>query len=108
MRLNTYNNLEEFYEQYNYDRDILNGHFTGIEFEYNFRVYRLSKDYSNESEERLKYWTYEVIDYDTQFPSFIELNKYVNLDAVLNEWTIEGKKFKDIIMDDNTIILAQD
>lgn len=112
MRINEYNSFEEFYEEYNHDRDVLNGHYIGLEFKYKEKYYRLSHDFSNSDQNNeYKYFAYEII--QDKNSSYFEglhklLGKYHNLDEALNEWIIDEKQFKEVIMLDETKILGKD
>lgn len=110
MRINEYNSFEEFYEEYNYDRDVMQGHLTGIQFKYNNKYYRLSKDYYESAHEPLKYWCYIITNYERSDPEedFELVGKYHTLDEALDNWNIDGKKLRDVIMDDQTQILDKD
>ena len=112
MRLNEYDSFEKFYDEYNFDRDINTEHYTGIEFKFNDKYYRLSHDFSNNSSEKYKYWVYELISKDKNViylkTEWTNVGKFLNLDDVLDNWIIDNRKFREVIMDDNTIILGKD
>ena len=119
MRINEYESFEKFYDEYNYERDIFNEHYTGIEFIYNHKMFRLSRDYDDD-EKRVRYFTWQieldetgedpVIVKENGFPSYVltRLKIYENLDDALDNWYIDGVKFREVIMDDNTIISSKD
>lgn len=112
MRINEYKSFNEFYEEYNYDRDVLNGHYIGLEFKYKGKYYRLSHDFSNTNyDEEYKYYVFEIIqDKNSSYFDGVHklLGKYHNLDETLDRWIIDGKTFKEIIMLDETEILGKD
>ena len=41
MRVNEYTFFEQFYEEYNYDRDVANENYIGLEFKYCGKYYFL-------------------------------------------------------------------
>ncbi len=111
MRVNEYNSFEEFYEEYNYDRDVFSGHYIGIEFKYNDKYYRLSHDYSLSDESHIyKYFSFELVKKnDAYFNGESKvIGQYKNLNDALDNWIIDGKPFREVIMDDNTQILDKD
>lgn len=109
MSNNEYKNLDQFIEEYRYDRDIFLEHYTGIEFKYNDKYFRLSHEYSNNNNsEVFKYYLYEIKDYKNDKISYINIGKYRDLDEVLDNCLIDGNKFKEIITNEKTIILGKD
>ena len=113
MRVNEYNSFDDFYEEYNYDRDIDKEHYTGLEFEFHGEYYRLGHDYSSNDSYEYKYWTYELASNENGEKIYLisewkNIGQYKNLDEVLERWIIDGKKFREIIMMDETRILAKD
>ena len=114
MRVNEYSSFEQFYEEYNYDRDVEKEHFIGLEFKYSGKYYRLGHDYSNEDKENIyKYWTYELAPDKNGEVIYLKsdwanIGRYKNLDDVLDNWIINGKSFREVIMLDDTEILAKD
>lgn len=117
MRINQYKNLDEFIFEYNDYRDPSNGKFMGIEFKYNGKYYRMCREPLN-SCERMEDGTlleYDVMQIITPSGNYLDGNMeylligwYKNLNDVLENCIIDGKKFKDIIMEDYTEILGQD
>ena len=111
MGKNEYDNFESFYNEYSRDRDIFNGSYTGLDFKYNNVIYRLSHEYSNESDELYKYYTYiiEIKPNDAYFNgNYVLIGKYTSLDELVNKWIIDGQSFKDIIVNEKTEILGKD
>ncbi len=114
MRINEYETFEQFYEEYNYDRDVFQEHYIGLEFKYANNYYRLGHDYSNDdSNHPYKYWVYELEENsDGQKiylkSDWINVGQFKNLDDALDNWIIEGKPFREVIMLDDTQILGKD
>ena len=109
MRKNEYKSFEEFYEEYRYDRDVLKGHYTGLEFKYNGKHYRFSHDYANnDTENEYKYFAYEIIRNNSKDEVQQLIAKYHDIDEALEKWHINNVSFKEIIMLDETIILSKD
>lgn len=117
MRINYYSNLQQFYDEYS-DIPIANiRKFIGIEFIYKNKYYRMCNEPkgsgvpcdSNGTE--LSFAVYEV-DWHGNICghnfTYTPLGFYHDLDEVLDNCIIQGRKFKDIIMDDNTEIISQD
>ena len=45
MRINEYETFEQFYEEYNYDRDVFQEHYIGLEFKYaNNYYFQIERD----------------------------------------------------------------
>ena len=112
MRVNEYNNLEQFYEEYNYDRDIFKGHYIGLEFFFRGNYYRLAHDYSNlDNQHEFKYFAYQIIQNKNNAyfdGEYVLLGEFRNLDEMLDDWIIDGICFKELIIMDETKILGKD
>lgn len=113
MRVNEYKSFEEFFEEYNYDRDIEKEHYIGLEFEFHGEYYRLGHDYSSEDAYEFKYWTYELSSNESGEKIYLtsewkNIGQYKDLNDALDNWIIDGKKFREVIMLDETKILAKD
>ena len=116
MRINEYNNLDEFISEYIGVWNPSDGHWFGLDFSYNGETYRLHTG-SMYSEE-----TNELPDgRETMFGLYLHKqkpagNKYeyaiLGKFAVMNyrrySTCICGRRFKDVIMDDSTEILGKD
>lgn len=123
MRINEYNNLEEFIDEYYkgpeapWESEDGKARYMGIEFFYNGICYRmcnepgLDEDMPRLEDGRIaRYCTYimhNMMD-DVDDDEIIELGWYSDLNDTLDNWIIEGRKFRDVIMDDNTLIYGKD
>jgi hypothetical protein len=125
MRINEYNCLEDFIYEYESGRSIPSDNlerpkYMGIEFKYNGIYYRMCREplASNEEDNIIlpngKIGQYDVMVLhceDTGYPmseSYEVIGWYSDLEDVLNHCIIQGRQFKDVIMDDSTEILGQD
>lgn len=123
MRINEYNNLNEFIDEYATGKSFSwqnNDHrekFMGLDFFYNNICYRICREPNAESELPIlsngkvgRYCTYIMHNMmnDIKDDEIIELNWYSDLYDALDNWIIEDKKFKDVIIDDSTLIYGKD
>ena len=117
MRKNQYKKLDEFIFEYEDYRDPANGKFMGIEFEYNGKFYRMCReplDACQKSEDGflLEYDVMQIVtssgNYLDDEMEYLPIGWYRDLNDVLENCLIEGKKFKEVIIDDCTEILGQD
>ncbi len=123
MRLNEYNNLEEFIDEYatgksfSWQNEDLKERFMGIEFSYKGVYYRMCREPSYEENlpilEDGRRGRYDVMICHWAMPEFedddfIWIGWYADLNDVLENCIIDGRKFKDVIMDDSTIIEGKD
>jgi len=118
MRVNEYNNLEEFIVEYDeIDRKDIRG-FCGIEFTYHGVYYRMCREPI--SEEKLPtlpngnkahydvmivHWKNDlwVGEYEYELVGW-----YENIEDLLQNCHIEGRTFEEVIMDDETEIIGKD
>lgn len=124
MRINEYNSFEDFYYEYAYgpafsweDENHIR-RFMGIEFKYNGRYYRMCREPLTEEEYPVlpdgRIGLYDVMEMHcakTTYPGcdyFETLGWYANLDDLLEQCYLQGKKFREVIMADETEILSQD
>ena len=119
MRINEYEKFEDFYYEYAYGKAFSwedsnkRARYYGIEFRYNEKVYRLSNEPSFE-EDGISIRNGQIGDYKTYtidrylIDDWKLIDSYKNLDEVLDNWIIDGKKFREVIMADETEILAKD
>lgn len=124
MRINEYNNLEEFIYEYEKGRAPSTEHskrrYMGIEFKYNGEYYRMCREPVKEDDEDAvwlddgRLGRYDVMLMhceNTGYPlaeSYDLIGWYADIYDVLENCIIQGKKFKEVIMDDSTEILGQD
>ncbi len=123
MRINEYNSLEEFVDEYatgksfSWQNEDHKERFMGIEFSYKGVYYRMCReplyeeDLPTLSDGRkgrydvmICHWAMPEFD-DNEFPL---IGWYADLNDVLENCIIDGRKFKDVIMDDSTKIEAKD
>lgn len=112
MRVNEYETFEQFYEEYNYDRNIFEEHYSGLDFLYKSKYYRLGHDYCNsDKEHKYKYIAYEIIQKDNAEyfnGEYKVVGQFISLDDMLENWLFDDLKFRDVIMDNDTKILGKD
>ena len=123
MRVNEYNSLEEFIDEYSTGKSFSwqnsdhKERFMGIEFTYNNVYYRMCREPIEDSKLPIlqngrigrydvmicHFWMNEYKDND-----FVLVGWYSDLNDVLENCIIDGRKFKDVIMDDSTKIEGKD
>ena len=122
MRKNDYNSLEEFIGEYSGIRNEKYDIVYGIDFNFNGKLYRMTMDQMEpdslrkEFEKKLnkKLGKYEValVDFnassDFQYGEYQFIGWYSDVYDLLENCYIDGIKFKDVIMSDNTIIEGKD
>ena len=117
MRMNEYTNLEEFIYEYESGRSIPSDNldrqkFMGIEFRYKDVYYRMCREPQDEKNVIIlpdgRTGQYDVVILHcekTGYPmseSFELIGWYSDLEDVLDNCVIQGRKFRDVIMDDET------
>lgn len=123
MRINEYNNLSEFIDEYatgksfSWQNKDHKERYMGIEFSYNDVYYRMCREPGKDSEMPIlpdgRMGRYDVMICHwamSQYKDddFVLIGWYSDLNDVLENCIIDGKKFKDVIMDDSTKIEAKD
>lgn len=114
MRKNEYNSLEDFINEYNGKYEIGDEFHIGIEFTYKGVLYRMCREPGQE-----KYFLYQVIKFPKRddYKDVLEalhnfeykwLGIYDTIELLLDSEAIDNRKFKDVIMDDDTIIESKD
>lgn len=109
MRKNEYNALEYFRLEYS-DTEIseIENHI-GIDFNYKGTDYRMCREPGWPVGSKCYHVVQIVSAHDKfQYPQPIEIGWYFSIEDVLENCYIEGRQFKEIIMDDNTEILGKD
>jgi len=113
MRINEYKCLDDFINEYNGKREIGDEFHMGLEFKYKGIHYRICR----ESYDPLMFIFYtmgpeeEKIPVGNIFiymPVKIEIFRCYSMEEVLETKTIDNRPFKDVIMDDNTLMLSKD
>ena len=123
MRINEYNDLSEFIDEYatgksfSWQNKDHKERYMGIEFSYNDVYYRMCREPGKDSEMPIlpdgRISRYDVMICHwamSQYKDddFVLIGWYSDLNDVLENCIIDGKKFKDVIMDDSTKIEAKD
>ncbi len=123
MRINEYNDLSEFIDEYatgksfSWQNKDHKERYMGIEFSYNDVYYRMCREPGEDSEMPIlpdgRIGRYDVMVCHwamSQYKDddFVLIGWYSDLNDVLENCIIDGKKFKDVIMDDSTKIEAKD
>ena len=115
MRINEYGSLDEFTSEFIGIWSPSNGHWFGLDFKYNGITYRLHTGsmYHRTNTilpdgRELLFGLYRLIDVTGTNYNYSLLAEYADMDDLLESTVIEGRKFRDIIMDDMTEILGKD
>ncbi len=122
MRKNVYNSLDEFIGEYCGIRSEKYDIAYGLDFRYKGKMYRMTMDQMEpddvrrEFENKLnkKLGKYEVALIDPNSTSLLQYEEchfigwYDDIYDLLENCYIDGIKFKDVIIDDDTIIEGQD
>ncbi len=108
MRKNEYTSLEEFTSQYVGEWGPSDGHWFG-DFEYKGEEYRLHtwNMYADEKDALfgLHHRKKEACKGEHQYEL---LGKYDSMDELLESRVIGSRPFREVIMDDDTVLLGQD
>lgn len=116
MRINEYNSLEEFTSEFIGEWSPSNGHWYGLDFTYNGKEYRLhTGSMYNETDTILEDGSTALFGVyrrkavnEKSNRDYILLGEYSDMNTLLEKCYIEGKKFKEVIVDDLTKILGKD
>jgi hypothetical protein len=123
MRVNEYNNLEEFIDEYatgksfSWQNEDHKERFMGIEFSYKDVYYRMCREPLEDEELPVlpdgRIGRYDVMICHWAMPEFkdddfILIGWYSDLNDVLDNCIIDGRNFRDVIMDDATKIEGKD
>ncbi len=115
MRKNEYNSIEEFKSQYTGNWNPAEGHWLGLDFSYNGSEYRFNTGSMYETKNTILpdgrealFGLYKKNPESKGARDYILLAEFTSIDDALNNTCIEGLKFSDVIMDDNTELLGQD
>jgi len=111
MRINEYKCLEDFINEYNGKYEIGDEFHMGLEFEYKGQIYRFCR----ESNDPLFFIIYkrgpEIKINPNRFYNCltqVEIFRCYSMKEVLETKIIDNRPFKDVIMDDNTLMLSKD
>ncbi len=123
MRVNEYKELKDFIYEYESGRSIPVDNldrqkFMGIEFKYNNVYYRMCREPLDENEKVTladgRKGQYDVMILHCEKTGYPQsescelIGLYADLDDVLENCLIQGRKFKAVIMDEQTEILGKD
>ena len=115
MRKNEFNSLDEFKSQYVGIWAPSEGHWLGLDFAYNGKVYRLSTGpmYAQESTvmadgREVIFCVYRQNMDNESGQEFVLLGAFAGMEDLLESTCIDGIAFSIVIMDDNTELLGQD
>jgi hypothetical protein len=116
MRLNEYNTLNEFTSEYVGEWNPSEGHWLSLDFLYNGKEYRLHTGTMYESKctilpdgKEALFGVYVLTEKKPQTNHrYTLIGEYADMDSLLNDCKIDGRKFCEIIMDDSTILLGKD
>lgn len=115
MRINEYNNLQEFIDEYDIIVKYDVRRMYGIEFIYNNIYYRMCLEPIAEEDlpilndgRRGKYDVMIVHDIKSSNPKYELIGWYADMEDLLENCIIQDKKFKDVIMDNDTKIVGKD
>ena len=119
MRKNEYNSLDEFLSQYIGIWGPSDGHWFGLDFLYKGKEYRLNtgtmygeKDKTDDNGNIIQFGLYRKTNKkDPKHPNiylYELLDEKESVVALLDSLAIEGIPFRDVIMDDETVMLGQD
>lgn len=115
MRINAYQSLSEFTSQYIGEWAPSDGHWFGLEFKYMGKEYRLHTGIMYDADPRYTADGREVLFglYEKKNPvgkgeQFTRLCSFASMNDLLEYSGINGRAFKEVIMDDSTEITGQD
>lgn len=111
MRINEYNCLEDFINEYNGKREKGDDFHQGLEFKYKDKEYRICREYDEtfyvyriEPEFKISY----IGKYKLERPIFTTLGVVDSMKGLLESTFIDNRPFKEIVMDDYTLMLSKD
>lgn len=116
MRINEYQSLDEFKNEFTGEWSPSNNHWYGLDFCYHGAEYRLNTgSMYNKVDTVFSDGTVALFcvyrkkdDNDKTANNYILLGEYPDMYSLLEKCFIEGRKFKEVIMDDSTKILGKD
>jgi hypothetical protein len=114
MRKNEYTSIEDFTSQYTGVWAPSEGHWLGLDFMYNGKEYRFHTGSMYDTDPSVlpdgreaMFGLYQKCGRNGPH-DYILLEEFASIDDVLNSTCIEGKPFKEIIVEDSTELLGQD
>ena len=115
MRKNEYESLEQFTSQYVGEWNPSGGHWFGLDFLYRGKEYRFHTGWMYKETGILSdgrevlfglYCKKDIIGADNR--EYELLAEFADMSEVLESTVIQGRPFKEVIMDDDTEIVGQD
>lgn len=116
MRINEYNSLAEFTNEYIGEWSPSDGHWLGLDFAYSGKRYRLHTGamynaqctvLPNGKEALFGVYIFNE-NRDIKCREYLLIGEYPDMNSLLDNCFIDGKKFREIIMADDTEILGKD
>ena len=115
MRINEYNSLEEFTSQYTGIWGPSEGHWFGLDFIFNGTEYRFNTGSMYEKNNTVLpdgrvaiFGIYRKNARKIGGKLYTLLEEFATMEEALESICIEGVKFRDVIMDDETELVGQD
>lgn len=116
MRINEYNNLNEFISEYTGIWNPSEKHWLGLDFQYQGIIYRLNTgsmynvtDSILPNGQTALFYLYQLISPKCIIAQeYSLLGEFANMHDLLESQVIKEKKFREVIMDDSTEILGKD
>lgn len=111
MRINEFNSLQEFIDQYDGTRSHGDEFYMGLDFIYKGKQYRVCREPLNND----FFFVYHVRDlgrvnpeYGNEEYDFEILATYQTMEELLKGTCIDSRLFRDVIMDDATEMIGKD
>lgn len=115
MRINEYNSIEEFKSQYIGEWGPSDGHWLGLDFIYNGNIYRFNTGSMYEKSNTILpdgreaiFGLYKKNKKKLNGRDYSLLEEFASIDDALQSKCIDGIKFSEVIMADNTELIGQD
>ena len=115
MRKNEYTSIEQFTSQYIGEWNPSCGHWLGLDFKYCGEEYRFHTGSMYETESHLENGQPALFGIylkregsGKNLREYELLGQYTSMEEALESTVIAGKKFRDVIIDENTELLGQD
>ena len=112
MRINEFNNIQEFIDMYDENSTVDCEKHIGLEFEYHKQMYRMCREPKIVCGKYVlptlpngkigRYAVYKVFNHMQPNQEYETIGWYTDMDDLLNNCFIEGKPFKEVIMEDDT------
>lgn len=111
IRVNEYKCIEDFVNEYDGKFELGDEFHQGLEFKYKGQEYRICREYDTtfyvyRIEDKWETHSYEY--FVNSMPVFKTLGIVETMEGLLESTFIDRRPFKEVIMDDNTMILSKD